>query len=240
MREQGPLATEKRQPRRRSLFRRALRRTFSALLLLAVLPFVLVPLYALINPPISAVMLWALLQGERAEAHWVPLSAMSPHLVRSVVASEDARFCTHHGIDWVEVRNALDTDDGRPRGASTITMQTVKNQFLWNRRSWLRKSLEAPLALYADLVLSKRRILEIYLNIVEWGPGVYGAEAAASHAFSTSADDLTQAQAARLAAILPAPRVRDAARPGPETARIAGRISQRAASAALDISCLAP
>jgi monofunctional biosynthetic peptidoglycan transglycosylase len=127
----------------------------------------------------------------------------------------------------VEVRNALDDDDGRFRGASTITMQTVKNLFLWTGRSWVRKGLEAPLALYAELFLSKRRIMEIYLNIVEWDAGVYGAEAAARHYFRTAARNLTDAEAGRLAAVLPSPEYRDAANPGRGTARIARRIAAR-------------
>ena len=111
--------------------------------------------------------------------------------MRAVLASEDARFCSHHGIDWVELQNALDDDDGRFRGASTITMQTVKNLFLWTERDWVRKGLEAPLALYAELVLSKRRIMEIYLNIVEWGSGIYGAAAASEHYFGVPPAELS-------------------------------------------------
>ena len=134
--------------------------------------------------------------------------------MRAVIASEDARFCAHHGIDLVELQNALDDEDGRFRGASTITMQAVKNLFLWTGRDWVRKALEAPLALYADLVLSKRRIMEIYLNVVEWDTGIYGAEAASQHYFGVPAAKLSAAQAARLAAILPSPETRDAGNPG--------------------------
>ena len=131
--------------------------------------------------------------------------------MRAVITSEDQRFCLHHGIDWVEVQNALDDEDGRFRGASTITMQTMKNLFLWTGRSWIRKALEAPLALYAELFLSKRRIMEIYLNIVEWDEGVYGAGAAAQHYFHVPASQLGARQSALLAAVLPSPATRDAA-----------------------------
>ena len=157
------------------------------------------------------------------------LEDISPSLVRAVISSEDARFCSHFGIDLVELQNALDDEDGRFRGASTITMQTVKNLFLWTGRDWVRKAVEAPLALYADLVLPKRRIMEIYLNVAEWGEGTYGAEAASQKYFGVPAAKLSSAQAARLAAILPAPTTRDAGSPSPGVRRIARRIASRAA-----------
>lgn len=234
----GSVVERRGTPRRRSVLRRALRRLASVFFVLVMLPLVLTPLYAVIDPPITTVMLLKRLQGAPIEKSWVRLDRISPHLVRAVVASEDARFCSHDGIDWVEVENALDDEGGRLRGASTITMQTVKNLFLWTGRSWLRKGLEAPLALYAELVLSKNRIAEIYLNVVEWDVGVYGAAAAARHYFGVSAEALTPAQAALLAAILPAPRVRDAGDPGPRTRRIAERIAARAATSGAYVDCL--
>ncbi len=178
------------------------------------------------------------LGGTATEQTWVGLGRISPHLVRAVLVSEDARFCSHRGIDWTEVQNALDDEDGRPRGASTVTMQTVKNLFLWNDRSFVRKAVEAPLALYAELVLSKKRLMEIYLNIAQWGGGIYGAEAAARHYFGVTAAELSLAQAARLAAILPAPLARDAADPGPGTTRIAGRIAARAEKSGPYVGCV--
>ncbi|MGH6926362.1 MAG: monofunctional biosynthetic peptidoglycan transglycosylase, partial [Propylenella sp.] len=208
----------KRRPRRSvSRLRRAFRRVAAAILIYLALPYVLLPLYSNANPPISAVMIWKLFAGAPPTRTWVDLDQVSPHLVRAVLMAEDGRFCEHNGVDWVEVQNALD-DEGRLRGASTITMQTVKNLFLWTGRSWIRKGLEVPLALYADFVLPKRRIMEIYLNIVEWGAGTYGAEAAARRYFGIGASELSASQAARLAAVLPSPETRDAASPGPGTA----------------------
>jgi len=195
---------------------------------LVAIPLLLAPLYRFVDPPVTTVMLLKLFVGNGIHKSWQDISDISPHLTRAVIASEDQRFCTHHGIDWVEVQNALDDEDGRFRGASTITMQTVKNLFLWTGRSWFRKALEAPLALYSELFLPKRRIMEIYLNIVEWDEGVYGAEAAAEHYFHVPAAKLSTTQAARLAAVLPSPATRDAAAPGPGTARIARRIAARA------------
>ena len=209
-----------------------------AFVVVAALPLLLLPLYALIDPPITAVMFWRSLGGASIEKSWADLDRISPHLVRAVLISEDARFCEHRGIDWVEVQKALDVEDGRLRGASTITMQTVKNLFLWTGRSWIRKALEVPLALYAELLLSKKRIMEIYLNIAEWDTGLYGAEAAAERFFGVAAADLSPAQSARLAAILPAPEARDAANPGPQTQRIAERIAARAAKSGPYVTCV--
>jgi monofunctional biosynthetic peptidoglycan transglycosylase len=211
----------------------------TAALVLLALPLLLLPLYRWVNPPVTTVMLWKALGGAGIEKSWTDLDAISPHLVRAVLSSEDARFCEHAGIDWVELQNALDDDDdGRMRGASTVTMQTVKNLFLWTGRAFIRKALEAPLALYAELVLPKPRIVEIYLNIAEWGTGIYGAGAAAEHYFGVAPAELTAAQAARLAAILPAPQVRDAADPGPQTRRAAERIAARAAKSGPYVACV--
>jgi monofunctional glycosyltransferase len=243
MAENGALSSiatkERRVPRRRrSSLWRALRRVFWAIAVVAALPLVLLPLYGTIDPPGGTVMLWKRLAGAPIEKHWADLADISPNLVRAVLASEDARFCSHNGIDFVELQNALDDEDGRFRGASTITMQTVKNLFLWTGRDWVRKAIEAPLALYADFVLPKRRIMEIYLNIVEWDTGVYGAAAAAEHYFGVPPAKLSATQAARLAAILPSPETRDAANPGPGTRRIAKRIAARAAQSAAYAACV--
>jgi monofunctional biosynthetic peptidoglycan transglycosylase len=228
----------RRTGRRRSRLWRALRSAVVALLLLAAVPLILLPLYAVVDPPVTTVMLLKRIGGAPIEKEWTDLDAISPHLVRAVLTAEDARFCSHRGIDWVEVQNALDDEDGRLRGASTITMQTVKNLFLWTGRAWIRKAIEAPLALYAELVLPKPRIMEIYLNIVEWGAGVYGAAAASRYYFGVAPSELSPAQAARLAAILPAPTTRDAANPGPGTRRIARRIAARAEKSGPYIACV--
>lgn len=229
---------ERAHKNRRGRLRRVLRRVGIAALVIVVLPSILLPLYSVVNPPVTTVMLFKALGGAGIEKTWTGIDDISPRLVRAVIASEDQRFCVHDGIDWVEVQNALDDNDGRFRGASTITMQTVKNLFLWTGRSWIRKAFEAPLALYAELFLSKRRIMEIYLNIVEWDTGVYGAGAAAERYFGVPAAKLSANQAARLAAVLPSPATRDAAKPGPGTARLAGRIAARAARGDADIACI--
>jgi monofunctional glycosyltransferase len=225
---------------RRGMLRRLARRLVLVVLLLIALPILFVPLYRVVDPPVTSVMLINRAAGVAMERQWAPLDDISPHLVRAVIMAEDGRFCSHGGIDWEEVRRVLDRmeDGGRPRGASTITMQTVKNLFLWPQRSWLRKGLEVPLALYADLVLPKRRIMEIYLNIAEWGTGLYGAEAASRRYFGVPASGLSPAQAARLAAALPAPRVRDPANPGRVTARLANIIAQRAARSGAYVGCV--
>jgi monofunctional biosynthetic peptidoglycan transglycosylase len=218
--------------------RRLLRWIGFTIIVLAVLPFVLLPLYAFVNPPVTTVMLLKALGGKGIHKTWTDIDHISPRLVRAVLSSEDQRFCFHHGIDWVEVENALDDEDGRFRGASTVTMQTMKNLFLWTGRSWIRKAMEAPLALYGELFLSKRRIMEIYLNIVEWDEGVYGAAAASEHYFHVPPSQLSATQAALLAAVLPSPATRDAAKPGRGTSRIARRIAGRMAAGQADASCV--
>lgn len=185
-------------------------------------------LYRFVNPPGSTRMAADLAGGDSVSHRWLPLREISPNLVRAVIAAEDGRFCYHHGVDWEAVEEAIDTAgaDG-PRGASTISMQTAKNLFLWTSRSYVRKALEVPLTYAMELAWPKRRILEIYLNIVEWGPGIYGAEAAARYHFRKSASRLTSEEAARMAAVLPDPIGRDAGRPGPTTARIAALLRRR-------------
>jgi monofunctional glycosyltransferase len=224
--------------RRRSLVARALRTVLLAGGVLAALPFVLLPLYAIVDPPVTTVMLLKRLGGAPIDKEWTDLEAIAPHLVRAVLVAEDARFCAHRGIDWVEVKNALDDEGGRRRGASTITMQVVKNLFLWPERAWLRKIAEVPLALYAELVLSKRRIMEIYLNVAEWGTGIYGGAAAARHYFGVPPAELSAAQAARLAAILPSPETRDATSPRAGTRRIARTIAARAEKSGPYVACV--
>jgi monofunctional biosynthetic peptidoglycan transglycosylase len=187
-----------------------------AVIILLFLPFLLVPLAGFVNFP-STLMLKHWIKGESVERQWVPLSDIAPALQHSVLASEDARFCTHQGIDWEALQQQVETAlEGEPsRGASTITMQLVKNLFLWHGRSYVRKMIEIPLALWADLILTKPRILTLYLNTAEWGPGVFGVEAASRHYFNRSARQLTPLQAARLATTLPNPHQRHASRPGP-------------------------
>jgi monofunctional biosynthetic peptidoglycan transglycosylase len=211
-----------------------------ALLILA-LPYVLTPIYAT-GHPVSTLMLWRWVTGAPVARQWSDLGQIASALPRTVVASEDARFCSHHGVDWDAVREILaDAEDGEvSRGGSTITQQVAKNLFLWQGRSVIRKALEFPLALWIDLVLPKSRILELYLNIAEWGPsGQFGANAGAQYAFGRSAAKLTARQAALMASILPNPYRRSARKPGRGVRRLAATYMIRARSAELR-RCWAP
>jgi monofunctional glycosyltransferase len=193
-------------------------------LVVLLLPYLLALLYRA-GHPVSTLMAWRYLTGAPMSRQWIDLSAMSPALPRSVVASEDAKFCRHHGIDWDALREVIDdAEDGEvARGGSTITQQVAKNLFLWPGRSVVRKALELPLALWIDLVLPKPRILEIYLNIAELGPsGQFGAQSGANYAFGRPASSLSPREAALLAAILPNPIRRSARNPGPGVRRLAG------------------
>jgi len=211
-----------------------------ALVGVLLLPYLLTPLYRVVNP-VSTVMLVRWLTGKRVVRSFVPLKRIAPVLPRTVIATEDGRFCSHHGIDLVELREAIaDAEDlSEMRGGSTVTQQVAKNLFLWPGRSVVRKALEFPLALWIDLVLPKRRILEIYLNIAEWGPnGEFGVQAGARHAFNKPASQLSAGEAALLAAILPNPKRRSAKRPRTGVRRIAGIVQGRAARARSIDACL--
>src|SRR6201987_2319216 len=200
-----------------------------AILVVVLLPYLLVPLYRTVNP-VSTLMLWRWATGARVERSFVPIERMAPALPMTVIASADGRFCSHRGIDWRELRERLeDVDDiSAARAVSTITQQTAKNLFLWPGRSFVRKALELPLALWIDFVLPKRRVLEIYLNIAEWGPnGQFGAEAGARGASGKSARHLPPAEAAELAAILPNPARRSARIPSVLVRRLAALYEQR-------------
>lgn len=219
---------------------RLLRVIVLALLAVVLLPYLITPLYAVVDP-VSTSMLWRRLTGARVERQFVPIARISPTLSLAVIVAEDGRFCSHHGIDLAELREAIaEADDiDEMRGGSTITQQVAKNLFLWQGRSYVRKALEFPLALWIDLVLSKRRILEIYLNIAEWGPnGEFGAEAAARRAFGKSAQDLSRYEGALLAASLPNPTTRNVRRPGPGLQRLAGLYVGRAAKSPAAAACL--
>jgi monofunctional glycosyltransferase len=200
------------------------------IVVLLLVPYVLAPFYRF-GHPISTLMIERRLTGARVERTWIPLDAVPPAVTEAVIAAEDAHFCTHHGIDFGELRAALaDAEEGgKLRGGSTITQQVAKNLFLWQGRSFVRKALEAPLALWIDFVLPKRRILEIYLNIAAWGPGdEFGIEAGARRAFGKSARMLTPQEGALMAAILPNPVRRSAARPRPAVQRLGGIYLARA------------
>jgi monofunctional biosynthetic peptidoglycan transglycosylase len=217
---------------------RWLRLVLMIVIVVLLIPYVLVPIYRFVDPG-STLMMWRRITGHRVERTLVPIERIDPNLVRSVIASEDASFCTHHGIDLRQMREAVRSIGTKgERGGSTLTQQLAKNLFLWQGRNPVRKVLEVPLALWIDIVIPKRRQLEIYLNIVEWGPnGEFGAEAAAHRAFGKSAHQLTQQEAALLAAILPNPVRRSAHQPGPGLRRLAGIYMTRASSDKL-YSCL--
>jgi monofunctional glycosyltransferase len=200
------------------------------LIALVLLPYLLTFLYLAV-PPVSTRMAWRWITGARVERVWVPLSEVAPALPLSVIAAEDGQFCNHRGVDWRGLREAIEEaeDLSEARGGSTITQQVAKNLFLWQGRSYVRKALEFPLALWIDLMMPKRRIMEIYLNVAEWGPnGEFGAEAGAQRAFRKSARNLSPHEAALMAAILPNPRQRSAQRPGASVRRLAGIYAGRA------------
>ncbi len=198
-------------PAKRSILRRVLRFLTRALLGAIVLAVVWVLAYRVIPPP-GGLFIWS--ESRRlggVEREWVPMERIAPVMARSVIAAEDANFCLHWGFDMSEIRRVIAS--GSARGASTLTQQTAKNVFLWHGRDWTRKALESGFTLLIETTWPKRRILEIYLNMAEFDEGVFGVEAAAQHHFRTTAADLTALQAARLAAVLPAPKTRDAANP---------------------------
>ncbi|MCA3708958.1 MAG: monofunctional biosynthetic peptidoglycan transglycosylase [Phenylobacterium sp.] len=210
---------------------RWLRRILVAVLCLFVgLPLALVTVYRFVPPPVTILMIQRSLEGKGISRTWRPLDQMSPALIRSVIAAEDAGFCSHRGFDFEAMQEAWAHNErsDRVRGGSTISQQTAKNVFLWPQRSYLRKGLEAGFTVLIEVGWGKHRILEVYLNTIEWGPGIYGAEAAARRNFGVGADRLTPAQAARLAAILPSPLKWRAARPGPYVKRRSGRIGAAA------------
>jgi monofunctional glycosyltransferase len=230
------LSAEEGRPRRRAwpgrarrLFRILLRTAIAFLLLL----FALILLYRWVNPPVTPLMLLRFPEAGRIDRHSVPLTAISRELQYAVIASEDNRFCLHHGVDWNAVSDAVDEyqSEGRLRGASTITMQAARNLFLWPGGGFFRKGIEVALAYAIDALWPKRRIMEVYLNVIEWGSGTYGAEAAAEASFGKSAARLSRHEAALMAAVLPNPRRWSPLHPTPYIAErsgvIAGRIEKQ-------------
>jgi monofunctional glycosyltransferase len=220
---------------------RLMRAALLLLLVLAVLPLILTAAYRVVSVPGTPLMLIRWGEGYRStptswgwQHAWVPLDNISPKLARAVIAAEDNQFCSHDGFDWEAIEEAVTYNNqprnikrGRKKGASTISQQVAKNLFLWPGRSWVRKGLEVPLTTWVETTLPKRRILEIYLNSVEWAPGVYGAEAASRYYFNTSARKLTTRQASLLAAILPKPLGWSAAKPSGFVNFRANRIQKR-------------
>ena len=220
---------------RRGIVRRLVRLAFLVVFGFLATCTLLLAAYRFVDPPATTVQLSGALgdavRGERVGYAYDPVeeSEQDADIRHAVVASEDARFYSHAGFDFEEIRRAREDAERRgrpPRGASTLTQQLVKNLFLTTGRSYVRKAFEVPLTLAAELVLPKERILTLYLNVAEWGPGVYGIEAAAAHHYGTGADALSRNQAARLAAVLPNPIERDPSDMGRTAARIQTRMGQ--------------
>jgi monofunctional glycosyltransferase len=197
--------------RLRKLTRTGLRAALAVMLAIALL----IALYRFVPVPLTPLMVLRWIEGEGLEKQWVDYDQLSPNLRRAVIASEDARFCQHHGFDFDAIGDAWDGYEagGRLRGASTITQQTAKNLVLWPGGDWLRKIVEIYPTVLLELLWPKQRILETCLNIVEWGHGIYGAEAASRFYFDRSARTLTASEAALMAAVLPNPRRWSPARP---------------------------
>lgn len=217
---------------RRSLLRRGLRWVFRGLAGVAALYALLIVLFSAVPPPINLYQLSEAWRLGGIEKDWVGWEEIAPVMGRSAVAAEDANFCTHWGFDMAAIREAI--EEGSNRGASTISQQVVKNVFLWQGRSWLRKAMEAALTPAVELVWSKQRILEVYLNVAEFDEGVFGVQAAAQHYFGVDARELTATQAARLAAVLPDPKGRDAAKPSDFVRKRARQVISGAETIAAD------
>jgi monofunctional biosynthetic peptidoglycan transglycosylase len=238
---EGLTVAAAKRPRQRGVIGRWVRRLVLIVLALILLPLVLMLAYIpSAVTPVSTLMLADRLAGRDYDRRWVPLEEVSPVLIHSVIMSEDGQFCRHFGIDLGEMRVVVrDALSGEvTRGASTIPMQTVKNLFLSNSRSMLRKAIEIPLALFLDLVMPKHRIVEIYLNIAEWGSGIYGIEAAAQHHFGVPASRLNARQSALLAVTLPNPIARNPAKPSAGLSRLARTIQRRAAASGDYVGCV--
>ena len=225
----------KKQSKRVGGRRGGLLRALRTLLVVVLVALVAAPplwvlIYRFVPPPITFLMVERAVQGHGIDHRWRPISRIAPAVVRAAIASEDSKFCRHHGFDLNAIDKALQHDArgrGRLRGGSTISQQTAKNVFLWPGRSWVRKGIEAWFTVLIEAVWGKRRIMEVYLNTVEMGPGVYGVEAAAQRYFHTDARDLDPAQAARIVAVLPDPLKWSARDPGPYVQRRTGRIDAR-------------
>ncbi len=223
---------KKSKAKRRPLWRRGLRLVLRGGLLLCLILLAWIALYAVVPPPTTPYMISENRRVGNVVQVWRPMEEISPHLARAVVAAEDANFCLHAGFDMDAIRAAI--AEGARRGGSTISQQTVKNAFLWQGRSWARKALEAVMTPVMEVIWTKRRVLEVYLNIVEFDEGVFGAEAAAQHYFGVSAADLSPTQSARLAAVLPNPQERSASSPSASLRQRAASIADGAATIRAD------
>ena len=245
-RKPDPPSGGRKAPRRPGLWARL---ALVLALLLVAAPVAAVAVYRVVPPPLTFLMVERWAEGRGLERSWRPLSRIAPSLPQAVIAAEDARFCEHHGFDFEAMREAAAANArvraggrGKIRGGSTLSQQTAKNVFLWPARDYVRKGLEAGFTVLIEALWGKRRIMEVYLNVVEWGPGLYGAQAAARRYFHEDASQLTPAQSARLAAILPSPLRWRAVRPGRYVARRSRRIGSNAALVREDdlAGCLQP
>lgn len=196
---------------------------------LVLAPVTWVAVYRFVDPP-TITMMQRASEGQTIRHYPVPISRVSPHVVRAVIAAEDTRFCSHDGFDFEAIREAMERNarGGPTRGASTISQQTAKNLFLWQGRTWVRKGIEVYFTALIEFMWPKRRIIEAYLNAAEWGDGNFGIEAAARARFGVSAADLSPLQAARLAAVLPNPNEWRADNPGPRTRERGAMLMARA------------
>jgi monofunctional biosynthetic peptidoglycan transglycosylase len=211
------------------LFRRILRWIVRIVLGFFLVSILLVVLYRFVPPPITLTMIGDMIGGRSVHKDWMPLSRMDPDMARAAIAAEDGNFCTHHGFDFTAIEKAMAGNlEGRKyRGGSTISQQTAKNVFLWQGRNWARKGLEAYFTGLIELVWGKKRIMEVYLNVAETGIGTYGANAGAMRYFDHDASRLSPSEAARIAAVLPLPKARDAVTPSGQVRRYGNRIARR-------------
>ncbi|PIC01650.1 monofunctional biosynthetic peptidoglycan transglycosylase [Caulobacter sp. X] len=209
--------------------RRLLRNIALALFIVLVAgPIVTVLIYRFVPPPITPLMVIRAVEGKGLDHRWRPIDEVAPALPRALIAAEDARFCEHHGFDFDALQKAYANNEAgkKIRGGSTISQQTAKNVFLWPGRSYVRKGLEAWFTVLIEVGWGKKRIMEVYLNSIEFGPGIYGAESASRRYFGVGADKLTQAQASRLAAILPSPLKWRVIKPGKYVAKRTKKIGK--------------
>ena len=235
-----PEAVKRKKPRL-SLKQFAIRFVAAFVVLIFLVPAFLLFLYRFeFLHPVSTLMVKESLIGHGAKREWIAIDDMAPVLYQSVLSSEDGKFCSHSGVDWEALNKVIeDAIDGeKTRGASTITMQLVKNLFLWPNRSFIRKGLEVPYAMMAELILPKKRIMEIYLNIAEWDKGIFGVELAAQKYFNRSAAKLGPRYSSLLAVTLPNPKQRNAAKPTRSMDRVARIVQRRAKASGAYVQCL--
>lgn len=225
----------------RVFFNRYTKALTGIFLILAILPVAFTLIYTIPGTkPASTLMLARVFTGQSMERQWVSISEIAKVLPQSVIMSEDGQFCFHHGVDWNELTSVIDDalDGEKTRGASTLPMQTVKNLYFWPQRSFIRKIIEIPYAMLADLIWPKRRMMEIYLNIAEWDTGIFGIEAASQHYFNRPASKLSARQAALLTVTLPNPKGRNPAKPSSALKKLARIVEKRATQSGAYIKCL--